>query len=62
LAGTENRIAVERRRYNEVVQAYNTAVGRFPGSIVAGFRGFQRRDVYFKAAGEAAQAPKVEFP
>lgn len=62
LAGTENRIAVERRRYNETVQAYNTAVARFPGSIIAGFRGFQRRDVYFKAANEAAQAPKVEFP
>ena len=61
LAGTENRIAVERRRYNETVQAYNTAVARFPGSIVAGIRGFQRRDVYFKAANEAAQAPKVEF-
>jgi LemA protein len=61
LAGTENRIAVERRRYNETVQAYNTAVARFPGSIIAGFRGFHRRDVYFKAANEAAQAPKVEF-
>lgn len=61
LAGTENRIAVERRRYNETVQAYNTAVSRFPASIVASVRGFQRRDVYFKAAEAAKEAPKVQF-
>ena len=61
LAGTENRIAVERRRYNETVQAYNTAVSRFPASIVAGVHGFQRRDVYFKAAESAKEAPKVQF-
>ena len=61
LAGTENRIAVERRRYNETVQAYNTAVSRFPASIVASVRAFQRRDVYFKAAEAAKEAPKVQF-
>ena len=61
LAGTENRIAVERRRYNEVVQNYNTAIAQFPASIVAGWRNFQHRDVYFKAQEAAKDAPKVEF-
>ena len=61
LAGTENRIAVERRRYNEAVQAYNIAIAKFPASVIAGFRGFQRRDVYFKAAEPAQAAPKVDF-
>jgi LemA protein len=61
LAGTENRIAVERRRYNQTVQAYNTAVSKFPASMVAGLRGFQRREVYFKAAEAAKEVPKVEF-
>ena len=61
LAGTENRIAVERRRYNEVVQGYNTAVSRFPASVIAGLGGYQRRDVYFKANEAAKDAPKVQF-
>jgi LemA protein len=61
LEGTENRIAVERQRYNESVRAYNTAVRRFPGSIVAGFRGFAPSDAYFDSADGAAEAPKVEF-
>ena len=61
LAGTENRIAIERRRYNEVVQNYNTAIALFPASIVAGWRNFQHRDVYFKAQEAAKDAPKVEF-
>jgi LemA protein len=61
LEGTENRIAVERQRYNEAVQAYNTAVRQFPGSVVAGFRGFAPNDAYFKAAGGAEEAPTVDF-
>jgi len=61
LAGTENRIAVERRRYNEAVQAYNTYIGLFPNNIVAGLAGFQRNDAYFKADEGSRQAPKVNF-
>jgi LemA protein len=61
LEGTENRIAVERQRYNEAVQAYNTAVRQFPGSVVAGFRGFAPSEAYFKSAEGAAEAPKVNF-
>jgi LemA protein len=60
LEGTENRIAVERRRFNEVVQAYNTKIRRFPTSLVAGMFGFQQRP-YFAAAPEAERAPKVQF-
>src|SRR5205085_9812713 len=48
LAGTENRIAVERRRYNEAVQDYNTYISLFPNSLVAGLRGFPRNEAYFK--------------
>ena len=61
LEGTENRIAVERHRYNETVQAYNTAVRQFPGSVVAGFRGFAPSDAYFEAAQGAEEAPTVDF-
>jgi len=61
LAGTENRIAIERRRYNEAVQAYNTYIGLFPNNIVAKFAGFQRDDAYFKTEEGARQAPKVNF-
>ena len=61
LAGTENRIAVERRRYNEAVQAYNTYIGLFPNNIVASLAGFQRNDAYFKADEGSRQAPKVNF-
>src|SRR6185295_14402921 len=50
LAGTENRIAVERRRYNETVQDYNTYLGLFPNNIFAAWAGFHRNDAYFKAA------------
>lgn len=60
LEGTENRIAVERRRYTEVVQDYNSTLRRFPTSFVADMRGFQARP-YFEAQQGAAQAPKVEF-
>jgi LemA protein len=61
LAGTENRIAVERRRYNEAVQAYNTYIGLFPNNIVASLSGFTRDDAYFKTDEGARQAPKVNF-
>src|SRR5438067_13248611 len=62
LAGTENRIAVERRRYNEALQDYNTYIGLFPNSLFAGRAGFHRNDNYFKTPEAARQAPKVEFP
>lgn len=61
LAGTENRIAVERRRYNDAVQAYNTYIALFPNNLVAGFAGFARNDAYFKTEEGARQAPKVNF-
>lgn len=61
LAGTENRIAVERRRYNEAVQDYNTYIALFPNSLIAGFAGFTRNDAYFKTEEGARQAPKVNF-
>ncbi len=61
LAGTENRIAIERRRYNEVVQDYNTYISLFPNSIVASVAGFTRNDAYFKTEPGARQAPKVDF-
>lgn len=61
LAGTENRIAIERRRYNEAVQDYNTYISLFPNNIVAGLSGFTRNDAYFKTDEGARQAPKVNF-
>jgi LemA protein len=61
LAGTENRIAVERRRYNEAVQAYNIGIAKFPASLIADFKGMQRRDVYFKSDEPAKTVPKVDF-
>ena len=61
LAGTENRIAVERRRYNETVQDYNTYIALFPNSLVASLSGFARNDAYFKTEEGARQAPKVNF-
>jgi LemA protein len=61
LAGTENRIAVERRRYNEAVQDYNTFIALFPNSLVASISGFMRNDAYFKTEESARQAPKVNF-
>ena len=61
LAGSENRIAVERRRYNEAIQDYNTFIGLFPNSIFAGWAGFQRNNDYFAASEAARQAPKVNF-
>jgi LemA protein len=61
LAGTENRIAVERRKYNEAVQRYNTSISLFPNNIVASFSGFTRDDAYFKTEPGARTAPKVQF-
>jgi LemA protein len=61
LAGTENRIAVERRRYNERVVEYNRLVQQFPGSIVAARAGFEVRP-YFEAAASAAAPPLVGLP
>ncbi len=60
LEGTENRIAVERQRFNETVQGYNTSLRRFPGNIFAGMFGFQARG-YFEAQQGAATAPTVQF-
>jgi LemA protein len=62
LAGTENRIAVERQRYNDTIQAYNTYIGLFPNNIVASIAGFKRNDAYFKATEASREVPKVEFP
>lgn len=62
LAGTENRIAVERRRYNEAVQDYNTYIGLFPNNVFAGWAGFRPNNAYFSAADTARDVPKVQFP
>lgn len=62
LAGTENRIAVERKRYNDTVQDYNTYIGLFPNNIFAGWAGFQRNNAYFTASEGSREAPKVQFP
>lgn len=61
LAGTENRIAVERRKYNETVQRYNTTIELFPNNLAASLFGFQRNDAYFKTDPDARTAPKVTF-
>lgn len=60
LAGTENRIAVERRRYNESVRRYNTTLRGFPTNIVANLLGFKRA-AFFKAPESAKKVPKVKF-
>ena len=60
LEGTENRISVERRNFNEAAQAYNTYLRRFPSNIFAGMFGFQKK-AYFAAQKGAENAPKVEF-
>ncbi len=60
LEGTENRIAVERKRFNEIMQQYNSQIRTFPTNIFAGMFGFQQRP-YFQATSEAQQAPKVDF-
>ena len=62
LAGTENRIAVERKRYDNAIQDYNTYIGLFPNNVVAGMAGFKRNDAYFAAPEAARAVPKVQFP
>src|ERR1700688_3886291 len=61
LAGTENRIAVERKRYNDTLQDYNTYVLQFPNSIFAGFAGFKPNEAYFEATPGSREVPKVNF-
>ena len=61
LAGTENRIAVERKRYNDTLQDYNTYVQVFPHNVFAGWAGFQPNNAYFAATEESRQVPKVSF-
>ena len=61
LAGTENRIAVERKRYNDTLQDYNTYVQQFPNNIFAGWAGFKPNDAYFQASEGSRVAPKVNF-
>ncbi len=60
LAGTENRVAVERRRYNEVVREYNTMLVRFPENLLARLLGFETK-AYFEAVEAAEEAPTVEI-
>ena len=62
LAGTENRIATERKRYNDAIQDYNTYIGLFPNNIVANIAGFKRNEAYFKATESSREVPKVDFP
>ena len=61
LAGTENRIAVERKRYNDTLQDYNTYVQQFPNNIFAGWAGFKPNPAYFAASEGSREAPKVNF-
>ena len=61
LAGSENRIAIERRRYNEALRYYNAYIGLFPNDLIAEWTGFERNDNYFEAPAEAREVPKVEF-
>ncbi|MEW5803568.1 MAG: LemA family protein [bacterium] len=60
LAGTENRLAVERMRYNDTVRSYNTAIARFPDRIFAGFFGFEK-GAYYQVPEEEKRVPQVEF-
>ena len=60
LEGTENRISVERRKFNETAREYNTSIGRFPKNIVASMFGFEKRP-YFEAEEGSEKAPEVKF-
>lgn len=60
LEGTENRISVERKKYNDAAQNYNTTIRTFPNTLIAGLFGFKAK-AYFKATAESQTAPKVEF-
>jgi LemA protein len=61
LAGTENRIAVERKRYNDALQDYNTYIQKFPSNIYAGWAGFKPNEAYFAASEGSRQVPTVNF-
>jgi LemA protein len=61
LAGTENRIAVERKRYNDTLLDYNTYLKQFPNNIYAGWAGYKANEAYFAASEESKQVPKVNF-
>ncbi len=61
LSGTENRIGVARKRYNEALQTYNTFVLQFPNNIWAGIAGFKQNTAYFTASPAAQQVPNVKF-
>lgn len=61
LSGTENRIAVERMRYNEAVRDYNVTVRMFPGNVIAGMFGYKPATEYFKAEEKAKAVPEVKF-
>jgi len=61
LAGTENRISVARKRYNDSIQDYNTFILQFPNNIWAGMAGFKQNDAYFAASPEARTVPSVKF-
>ncbi len=61
LAGTENRLAVSRKRYNDSIQDYNTFIGQFPNSLFAGMAGFQRNNDYYQISESEKAVPKVDF-
>ena len=61
LAGTENRIGVARKRYNDSIQEYNTFILQFPNNIWAGIAGFKENTAYFAASPAAKEVPKVQF-
>ncbi|HUB31078.1 MAG TPA: LemA family protein [Terracidiphilus sp.] len=61
LAGTENRIGVARKRYNDAIQTYNTFILQFPNSIWAGIAGYKQNNAYFAASPAAQQVPSVKF-
>ena len=61
LSGTENRIGVARKRYNEAIQDYNTFILQFPNNIWAGMAGYKQNDAYFTASPEARTVPSVKF-
>ena len=61
LAGTENRIAVERKRYNDALQDYNTYIQKFPNNIFAGYAGFKPNEAYFAASEQSRAVPNVNF-
>jgi len=61
LSGTENRIGVARKRYNDAIQDYNTFILQFPNNIWAGMAGFKENDAYFAATAEKREVPNVKF-